>query len=157
MKKYIFMFAVIAAINLSAHAQKMAAARVPTVVKATFAKQFAGATAKWEKENGEYEAGFTMDGKDMSALFTADGKLMESEVSMKPSELSAKILAYIKANYKDKKIKGGAKITKADGVVNYEAEVNGVDVMFDANGKFLKEVKDYESISIALSIASSNA
>jgi Putative beta-lactamase-inhibitor-like, PepSY-like len=142
MKKVFLIFAVIATINFSAHAQKMAAARVPKAVKAAFAKQFAGATAKWEKENGEYEAGFKMDGKEMSALFTADGKMTESEVSIKPTDLPAKVLAYVKANYKDKKIKGGAKITKADGVVNYEAEVNGVDVMFDANGKFLKEVKD---------------
>jgi hypothetical protein len=52
------------------------------------------------------------------------------------------VLAYVKANYKNKKIKGGAKISKLDGTVNYEAEVNGVDVMFDADGKFLKEVKD---------------
>jgi Putative beta-lactamase-inhibitor-like, PepSY-like len=142
MKKVFLIFAVIATINLSAHAQKMAAARVPAAVKTAFAKQFVGATAKWEKENAEYEAGFKMDGKEMSALFTAEGKMTESEVSMKPTELSAKILAYLKANYKDKKIKGAAKITKADGTVNYEAEVNGVDVMFDANGKFLKEVKD---------------
>jgi hypothetical protein len=51
-------------------------------------------------------------------------------------------LAYLKANYKDKKIKGGAKITKADGVVNYEAELNGMDAMFDVDGRFLREVKD---------------
>jgi hypothetical protein len=142
MKKYIFMFAVIATINLSAHAQKIAAARVPSAVKAAFAKQFVGATAKWEKENGEYEAEFKMDGKDMSALFTADGKMTESEVSVQPTDLPKKVLAYVKANYKNKKIKGGAKITKVDGTVNYEAEVNGVDVMFGADGKFLKEVKD---------------
>jgi Putative beta-lactamase-inhibitor-like, PepSY-like len=142
MKKYILMFAAIATISLGAHAQKIAAARLPTAVKAAFAKQFVGATAKWEKENGEYEAGFKIDGKDMSALFSADGKMTESEVSIKPIELPAKILTYVKANYKDKKIKGAAKITKADGTINYEAEVNGVDVMFDADGKYLKEVKD---------------
>jgi hypothetical protein len=141
MKKYMLMFAVIATISLNANAQKMAAARVPAAVKAAFAKQFAGAVAKWEKENGEYEAGFKKDGKEMSALFSTDGIMTESEVSIKLSELSAKMLAYVKANYKDKKIKGAAKITKADGTVNYEAELNGIDVMFDANGEFLKEVK----------------
>ncbi len=142
MKKQILSLALIATISLSAHAQKMSAARVPALVKAAFTKQFAGATAKWEKENGEYEAGFKMDGKDMSALFTADGKMTESEVSMKPADLPAKVQAYAKENYKGKTIKEGAKITKADGTVNYEAEVNGVDVLFDANGKFLKEAKD---------------
>ena len=43
---------------------------------------------------------------------------------------------------KGKNIKEGAKITKADGTVNYEAEVNGTDVIFDASGKFIKEAKD---------------
>jgi hypothetical protein len=142
MKKQLLILALFAITSLSAHAQKMVAAKVPTAVKAAFAKQFAVATAKWEKENGEYEAGFTIDGIEMSTLFSADEKMTESEVSIKPIELPAKVLAYVKANYKDKKIKGAAKITKADGTVNYEAEVNGVDVMFDANGKFLKEVKD---------------
>lgn len=142
MKKYILMIAVIATIGLSADAQKMAAARVPAAVKATFAKQFPTATAKWEKEDGNYEAGFKMDGKDMSALFTVDGTITESEVSMKPADLPSKVHAYVNANYKGKTIKEGAKITKADGTVNYEAEINGVDVLFDANGKFLKEVKD---------------
>jgi hypothetical protein len=141
MKKQLLAIVAIATISLSAHAQKLSAAKVPAAVKATFAKQFVGAVAKWEKENGEYEAGFTMDGKEMSALFSADSKMTESEVSMKASELPAKVLAYVKANYKDKKIKGADKITKADGAINYEAEVNGMDVMFDMDGKFLKEVK----------------
>jgi hypothetical protein len=142
MKKHILSLLFIATISLSTHAQKLSAAKVPAAVKAAFAKQFAGATAKWEKENGKYEAGFTKDGKEMSALFSADGTMKESEVSLKPDALPTKVLAYVKANYKGKKIKTAAKITMADGTINYEAEVNGVDVMFDADGKYLKEVKD---------------
>jgi Putative beta-lactamase-inhibitor-like, PepSY-like len=142
MKNQLLLLALIATIGLNATAQKMAAARVSAAAKAAFEKQFPTATAKWEKENGEYEAGFTMDGKEMSALFTAEGAMTESEVSIKVTELPAKVLAYVKQNYKGKTIKEGAKITKADGTVNYEAEVNGMDVLFDANGKFLKEVKD---------------
>jgi hypothetical protein len=142
MKKISLLISLMILITLHTNAQKLNAAKVPVAVKAAFAKQFAGATAKWEKENGEYEAGFKMEGKEMSALFTADGKMTESEISIKPTELPAKVLAYVKANYKDKKIKAGAKITKADGTINYEAEINGVDVMFDSDGKFLKEVKN---------------
>ena len=141
MKKQILSLALIAIMGFSAHAQKIAAARVPAAVKATFLKQFVGATAKWEKEDGQYEAVFKMDEKEMSALFSTDGKMTESEVSMQPTELPTKILTYVKKNYKGKKIKTAAKITKADGTVNYEAEVSGLDVMFDADGKFLKEMK----------------
>lgn len=127
---------------LSAKCQKVNASKVPNAVKISFAKAFAGTTAKWEKENGQYEAGFTKEGKEMSALFNADGTMTESEVSINQSELPANVLAYVKANYKGKTIKESAKITKADGSIVYEAEVNGKDVIFDEKGKFIKAVKE---------------
>jgi hypothetical protein len=77
----------------------------------------------------------------MSALYEANGTMTESEMDIKVSDLPASVLAYVKENYKGKKIKEGAKITKSDGTVNYEAEVDGKDVIFDATGKFLKEMK----------------
>ncbi len=136
------MVALFATIVFSAHAQKIKAASVPAAVKATFAKQFPTATAKWEKEDGKYEAGFKSGGEDRSALFTTNGTMTESEVGMKSADLPTKVLAYVKQHYNGKHIKAGAKITKADGTVIYEAEVNGVDVLFDDEGNFLKEVKD---------------
>ena len=78
----------------------------------------------------------------MSALFDANGKMTESEMDMAVSALPASVLAYVKAHYPGKKIKEGAKITRADGTVNYEAEVGGKDVLFSSDGKYLKEVKD---------------
>jgi hypothetical protein len=39
-------------------------------------------------------------------------------------------------------VKETAKITKANGEVNYEVGIKGKDVLFDAKGKFLKEAKD---------------
>ena len=129
-------------IAFSACAQKLDASKVPAVVKASFAKQYPGATAKWEKEDGKYEAGFKKDGNSMSALFEANGTMTESEMDIKVADLPATVLAYVKEHYKGKSIKEGAKITRADGAVNYEAEVDGKDVIFDAAGKFMKEVKD---------------
>ena len=55
MKKLLLMTALVAAIGFSACAQKLDASKVPAAVKAAFAKQYPGATAKWEKENGNYE------------------------------------------------------------------------------------------------------
>lgn len=136
------MSALVAAIGFSACAQKLDASKVPAAVKAAFAKQFPGATPKWEKEDGKYEAGFKQNGNTMSALFEANGTMTESEMDIKVTDLPAAVLSYVKDHYKGKSIKEGAKITKADGTVNYEAEVDGKDVIFDATGKFLKEVKD---------------
>jgi Putative beta-lactamase-inhibitor-like, PepSY-like len=124
------------------NAQKMDASKVPAAVKAGFSKQYPGVTAKWEKEIGKYEANFKQNGNTMSALFEANGTMIESEMDIAVSALPAAVLAYVKVHYKGKSIKEGAKITKADGTVNYEAEVNGKDVIFDAGGKFLKEAKD---------------
>jgi cytochrome c-type biogenesis protein CcmE len=141
MKKITMISALVSLIGFSACAQKLDASKVPAAVKATFAKQYPGASVKWEKEDGKYEAGFKQNGNTMSALYEANGTMTESEMDIKVSDLPASVLAYVKENYKDKKIKEGAKITKSDGTVNYEAEVDGKDVIFDAKGKFLKEMK----------------
>ena len=68
--------------------------------------------------------------------------MTESEMDIKVTDLPATVLAYVKERYKGKTIKEGAKITTIDSTVNYEAEVDGKDVIFYTNGKFLKEVKD---------------
>ena len=136
------MSALVAAIGFSACAQKLDASKVPASVKAAFAKQFPKTTVKWEKEDGKYEAGFKQNGNTMSALFETNGTMTESEMDIKVTDLPASVLSYVKEHYKGKRIKEGAKITKADGTVNFEAEVDGKDVIFDATGKFLKEVKE---------------
>ncbi len=142
MKKLLMMSALVAIVGFSACAQKLDASKVPAAVKAAFAKQYPGTTAKWEKEDGKYEAGFKQNGTSMSVLYEANGTMTESEMDIKVTDLPASVLSYVKEHYKGKSIKEGAKITKADGTVNYEAEVDGKDVIFDAAGKFLKEVKD---------------
>ena len=141
MKKIVTFSAYIIAISFAASAQKIDAGKVPTSVKTSFTKQFPGVATKWEKENGKYEASFKKDGNTMSALFEKNGTMTESETDIKVSALPAAVLAYVKANYKSKTIKEAAKITKSDGTIMYEAEVDGKDVIFDSNGKFVKVMK----------------
>ena len=135
------MVAIASSLAFVACAQKLDASKVPAAVKASFAKAYPGAVAKWEKENGKYEASFKKDGNTMSALFETNGTMTESETDIKVSALPAAVLSYVKANYKGKTIKEGAKIIKADGTVMYEAEVDGKDVIFDSNGTFVKVMK----------------
>lgn len=141
MKKLMMMSALFATIGFAACAQKLDASKVPAAVKAAFAKQYPGVTAGWEKENGKYEVSFKQNGNTMSALYEVNGSLQETEMDIKIADLPATVQAYVKEHYKGKTVKEAAKITKADGTVNYEAEVGGKDVIFDANGKFLKEAK----------------
>jgi hypothetical protein len=142
MKKLIMLSLSVVIVTLSACAQKLDASKVPAAVKTSFEKQHPGVAVSWEKEAGKYEAGFKLNGNEMSALFEPNGTMTESEMEIKATDLPANIQAYVAEHYKGKKIKDAAKITKADGTVNYEANVNGKDAIFDANGKFIKEVKD---------------
>ncbi len=142
MKKLLMVATLATSISLIACAQKLDASKVPAAVKGAFTKQYPGVTAKWEKEDGKYEAGFKQGGNTMSATFEAGGAFTESEMDIKVAGLPAEASSYIKEHYKGKSIKEAAKITLANGAVNYEAEVDGKDVMFDANGKFLKEIKN---------------
>lgn len=142
MKKLLLPVCVVLLITTNVIAQKLEVSKVPTAVKDSFAKKFPGADAKWEKEAEKFEAGFKNNGSSMSALFESNGNMLESEVDIKVSQLPASVLQYVKEHYKGKTIKEGAKITKANGTVNYEAEVDGKDVIFDVNGVFIKEMKD---------------
>ena len=142
MKKSILFGVLALSIGFFASAQKLSESKVPAAVKASFTKMYPGVSAKWEKEDGKYEANFKQAGGTLSAMFEPNGTFTESEMDIAVTDLPAKVLSYVKDNYKGKSIKEGAKITKADGTVNYEAEVDGKDVIFDASGKFLKVVKD---------------
>ncbi len=142
MKKLSMLTIIATSLAFAACGQKIDASKVPANVKASFAKAYPGITAKWEKENGKYEVNFKKDGNTMSVLIETNGNITETETDIKTSDLPATVLAYVKEHYAGKKIKEAAKLVKADGSVNYEAEVNGKDVIFDANGKFIKEAKD---------------
>lgn len=127
--------------TLAVIAQKNGVA--PDAATAAFTKTYPGATKiKWEKEDGNYEVSFILNGREASAIYDPKGGLVESEQEMKATDLPAVVTAYMKEHYKGITVKGAAKITKAGGTVNYEAEIKGKDVIFDATGKFLKEVKD---------------
>jgi len=141
MKKYIALSVLLSVFSLKSFSQKIKESEVPAAVETSFGKLFSGSTAKWEKENGNFEAGFKKEGKTMSATFQPDGTFLESETNIKQSELPPAVINYLQANYTNKKIKESAKITNATGAITYEAEVDDKDLIFDGNGKFLKEVK----------------
>lgn len=128
-------------ISLAATAQENV--KAPAAAKNAFAKSFTGAKkVKWEKEDGNYEVTFEQNGKEMSAIYNPKGLLQETEYAIKISELPASVTSYLKSHYKGVAVKDAAKITKADGTVLYEAGIKGKDVLFDVNGKFVKEAKD---------------
>lgn len=111
---------------------------VPPAVKQSFGREYPGAKAKWGDESGKYEADFVHNGQEMSVLYNANGKSEEVEMEIPVTQLPEAVKSYLN-HHKMGKIKEAAKITKANGEINYEAEVGGKDFIFDVNGKFLKE------------------
>ena len=141
-----FMTVIIAnAICIGLFAQEREAKSItpPGNVKAAFEKTFTGTSkVKWEKEGNDYEVNFMQQKKEMSAVFDSKGEWKETEEEIAVASLPAAAASYVKSHYNGAKIKEAAKITKAGGVVNYEAEVNKMDVVFDGQGNFIKEEKD---------------
>ncbi|MBC7524849.1 MAG: PepSY-like domain-containing protein [Flavobacterium sp.] len=116
---------------------------IPAVVQNAFSKSFPTVTkVKWEKEDGNFEAGFKENGIEKSVLLSSKGEILETESSIMVTELSKKITDYVAKNYPNKKIKGGAKIIDAKNKVSYEAEIKDLDLLFDEKGDFIKVSKD---------------
>lgn len=126
-------------------AQKLKETDVPAPVKEALKKQYPNAKVeKWEKEGANYEAEIEQGKSEMSVVFDATGKLVETEVEIKVSELPKAISDYVSKNMAGKKIKEASKITMADGSVMYEAEIDNTDYIFDSNGTLIKKETDTE-------------
>ncbi len=131
------MLIVLGGLCLNGFGQKLNDSEVPATVKATFTKNYPGVAAVWEKEKGNFEAGFKKNGRSTSALFEPGGTFLESEIIIKESELPAAARTYLVANYKNKHIKEYSKTTKADGTISYEAGADDMDLSFDSNGHLI--------------------
>ena len=116
--------------------------QAPEATRAAFMKAYPSASkVKWEKEGQDFEVNFMQGKKEMSAVYNAAGVLQETEEEINVKELPASVQEYVKAHYKGS-ISEAAKVMKSNGEVNYEAEVNKVDLIFDKDGKFIKTAKD---------------
>ena len=142
MKKLLTCSVFAALLAFSACAQKLNAAKVPAEVKSAFAKMFPGTNATWEKENAkEYEAAFTMNGKEASANFLANGSWVETEMEIAIADLPKAVSNAVIAKYPAAVIKKIFKIDNASGAVTYEAEIkDGAktrELVLDAAGKII--------------------
>ena len=137
-----FFLVLVAGTTLSAFGQKLKESQISAAAKSTFEKKYPGLKGSWEKEDANYEVNFKQNGKSMSSLIDINGTIIETETVIPVSDLPKLVKAYMQKHYAGVKIKEAAKIVKASGEVNYEAEVNKKDIVFDANGNFLKEAND---------------
>lgn len=132
------LLALLVFVAFALNAQKL---RVPPPVKAAFIKQYPAAShVTWEKEKGNYEANWGgQSGEDHSVMYTPSGGFIEAVEAIKISQLPNGVAEYIKTHYKGAKITEAGRVTDARGKISYEAEVRKKDILFDENGKFIKE------------------
>ena len=143
MKKCIVIACMLVAVTGYAQKKSGKELAIPAQAKAAFQKTYpTAADVKWEKEGGDYEVNFKDGMKVMSAVYDQAGKLKETEEAIPLSELPANATAYIKQHHPKVVIKDAAKITKANGEINYEAGTGKVDLIFDKSGKYLRSMKD---------------
>ena len=115
---------------------------IPANVTSVFAQTYPNAkSVKWEDDDGKYEATFKSGGDKISVLYNTNGTVAETESSIAVNDLPAKALAYARAKGK---VQEAAKIVSASGVVTYEAEVKGTDLLFDDQGNYIESSTDEE-------------
>ena len=108
----------------------------PANVKAAIVRLYPTAkSVNFEKENGDYGAGFKHKGKSMSVVLDVKGTVKETEMEIAVSALPASVRDYVAKQMPGKKIKEVAMIVDAKGMKTYEAEVSGKDLIFDTAGK----------------------
>ncbi|MBO9202867.1 MULTISPECIES: PepSY-like domain-containing protein [Niastella] len=142
MKKYFLVSGILLITATSFCQEKKERVEIPSAAEVAFKKSYPAATkTKWSKEGSDFEVNFINGKNEMAAVYSSNGELKETEIEIEPTALPAGVTTYVKEHYKTT-IKEAAKITKANGEINYEAEVNKKDLLFDKNGKFIKEQKD---------------
>lgn len=140
MKKTIALLVILASVTF-AYSQKLSEKNIPSPVKSALKKRYPNLKAlTWEKEDDNYEAGFEVAEEDYSVLIDPTGTILETEVEIDMAKVPTDAKTYIAKHYTGKKIKETAKITDNKGVVTYEVEIKGKNLIFDANGRFLKEI-----------------
>jgi hypothetical protein len=149
MKKILGLTVVLFALSSTTFAQENEGGsehiNVPAVVKSANLKKYPQSKTyhvTWEKENGNYEANWGgKDGEANSVTYTPSGTFVEIVKEVPRSQLPGSVQNYIKAHYKNAKFGDVGKVLDAQGKTSYEVEINRKDVIFDENGRFVKEEK----------------
>lgn len=119
--------------------------KVPQIIEEAFKKLHPTATIlKWNDEPPIWEAKY-QEGKEKGAVsFDSDAQVKETELVINEGELEnlPSISKYIKENYPAETIKGCEKIDKQNGIIIYEIQITGKELLFDSTGSFLSEELD---------------
>jgi hypothetical protein len=139
MKNLIILSVLLFCFGLTASAQKNA----PEAVKKAFLQKYASAkSVKWASESAnEWEAEFTLNGKEMTAAYENTGKWLESETEITSKELPSLVSATLSKEFAGYKV-GETVIVEDPSIKGFEIALkkgtSSLSVIIDATGKVLK-------------------
>ncbi len=143
MKKNVFiLIAFLLAFSFTACSQT----NVPAAAKTAFNKKFPSVKkAHWAPEGKtEWEAEFTMNGKDMSANFDLHGNWKETETDLSKSHLPKKLMETLNAKFPGYTVKGVA-FSETPKQSVYEVVIEKgegkLEISLDKNGKIVGQEK----------------
>jgi len=142
MKKSILVLAAATLISVTAFTQN--AKDLPAKVKASFDQKFSGAQkVKCGKENAtEWEAEFTLNNKEYSANFNADGAWLETEYKIAEKEIPVAVATTLRKEFPGYKLLESEVSETAKGKV-FEFEVQTgkakMEVAVNADGTLIKK------------------
>jgi hypothetical protein len=136
--KKLFLMLAIAGFLSNSYAQTLTVKDVPVPVTKAFTKTHPKVdTVQWSKSGDFYKAAYSVKMKNMTATYTALGKLTETEAGITVGSLPTPVLKYINENYPSDVVKSSSLVTSAKGKVTYVVKIKGMDLSFDSNGKIL--------------------
>lgn len=109
---------------------------VPKEVIEAFQAKFPGITpSEWEME-AQYEADFSVNGKEVEVTFDAEGKIVQIEYEIDVEELPEAVVNAIEESYPYCEIVEAEKIETEDGDILYEVDL-GFEAHITAEGKIV--------------------
>lgn len=119
-------------IGTTALAQKVNSDNVPEVVKTNFKAKFATAEkVSWEMDYENFEAEFKMNKNEYEAKFDKEGKWLETESPIKPSDISQAAKDYLNSNFAGYEIIEAEKIETADKGILFELEIKKAEAKYE--------------------------
>ena len=140
MKKLILVLAIIG-LAAGSYAQNLTPADVPQpAVKAFTKKNPKVEQVEWSKSGDFYKATYADENSGKSVYYDEAGKVKQSEMQVKISQLPTPILKYVNDNHPADVVKHSTKMTNAKGKSTYILKVKDLELVFDANGKYMEPV-----------------
>ncbi|MGE0567671.1 MAG: PepSY-like domain-containing protein [Bacteroidia bacterium] len=131
------------------YSQNLKESEVPAAVKNSFKGIYNNATVtKWEKEDGQYEAEFTWEGKKTDAIFNEGGEFQFQEQEVEINTLPKAVKDAVVKKYVGFTINEAELVVDPTGVGFFQLELkngkNEIEIQIQDNGELIKESKEEE-------------